>query len=137
MMECGVAEVISAPVTRLAEVKGLGDATITELKLVQAAASRLLRGEVKKRPVLWSWSAVLDYCRTAQAFADREQFRVTFLDKRSQLIADKRSRSAPSTTRGFIRATWSNALWSSWQPPSSWCTTIRPATRHPRAPISR
>jgi DNA repair protein RadC len=83
------AEVISAPDARLAEVKGLGDATITELKLVQAAANRLLRGEVKKRPVLSSWSAVLDYCRTAQAFADREQFRVIFLDKRNQLIADE------------------------------------------------
>jgi DNA repair protein RadC len=83
------AEVISAPVARLAEVKGLGDATITELKVVHAAASRLLRGEVKKRPVLSSWSAVLDYCRTAQAFADREQLRVLFLDKRNQLIADE------------------------------------------------
>ena len=48
-----------------------------------------LRGEVKKRPALSSWSAVLDYCRTAQAFADREQFRVLFLDKRNQLIADE------------------------------------------------
>jgi len=83
------AEVVAAPVTRLAEVKGLGEAAITELKLVQAAASRLLRGEVKKRPVLSSWSAVLDYCRSAQAFADREQFRVLFLDKRNQLIADE------------------------------------------------
>jgi DNA repair protein RadC len=82
------AEVICAPVSRLAEVKGLGEATITELKLIQAAASRLLRGEVKKRPVLSSWSAVLDYWRTAQAFADREQFRVLFLDKRNHLIAD-------------------------------------------------
>ena len=83
------AEVISAPVARLGQVKGLGEATITELKLVQAAASRLLRGQVKKRPVLSSWSAVLDYCRTAQAFADREEFRVLFLDKRNQLIADE------------------------------------------------
>ncbi|MGD0333893.1 MAG: DNA repair protein RadC [Xanthobacteraceae bacterium] len=83
------AEAISAPVARLAEVKGLGDAGITELKTVQAAASRLLRGQVKKRPVLSSWSAVLDYCRSAQAFADREQFRVLFLDKRNQLIADE------------------------------------------------
>src|ERR1700728_4649698 len=83
------AEVISAPVVRLAEVKGLGDAAITELKLVQAGASRLVRGAVKKRPVLSSWSAVLDYCRTAQTFADREQFRVLFLDKRNALIADE------------------------------------------------
>jgi DNA repair protein RadC len=83
------AEVIGAPEARLAQVKGLGDASITELKVVQAAASRLLRGAVKKRPVLSSWSTVLDYCRTAQAFADREQFRVLFLDKRNQLIADE------------------------------------------------
>ncbi len=83
------AEVITAPQTRLAEIKGLGEAAITELKIVQAAASRLLRGEVKKRRALSSWQAVLDYCRTAQAFADREQFRVLFLDKRNQLIADE------------------------------------------------
>jgi DNA repair protein RadC len=83
------AEVISAPQSRLAEVKGLGDAGVTELKVVQAAASRLLRGAVKKRRVLSSWSSVLDYCRSAQAFSDREQFRVLFLDKRNQLIADE------------------------------------------------
>jgi DNA repair protein RadC len=83
------AEVVSAPVARLAEIKGLGDAAITELKIVQAAASRLARGQVKGRPVLSSWSGVLDYCRTAMAFADKEQFRVLFLDKRNQLIADE------------------------------------------------
>jgi DNA repair protein RadC len=83
------AEVIAAPEARLAEVKGLGDAGVTDLKVIQAAASRLLRGAVKKRPILSSWSTVLDYCRTAQAFADREQFRVLFLDKRNQLIADE------------------------------------------------
>jgi len=83
------AEVIAAPEARLAEVKGLGGAGIIELKVVQAAASRLLRGAIKKRPVLSSWSSVLDYCRTAQGFADREQFRVLFLDKRNLLIADE------------------------------------------------
>jgi DNA repair protein RadC len=83
------AEVIAAPEARLAEVKGLGAASITELNIVQAAASRFLRGAVKKRAALSSWSAVLDYCRSAQAFADREEFRVLFLDKRNQLIADE------------------------------------------------
>jgi DNA repair protein RadC len=83
------AEVITAPPSRLDEVKGLGDAAVTELKIVQAAASRLLRGQVRKRPVLSSWSTVLDYCRSAQAFSDREEFRVLFLDKRNQLIADE------------------------------------------------
>ena len=83
------AEVISAPIERLKEIKGLGEAAITELKIVQAAANRLLRGQLKERPVLSSWSNVLDYCRTAMAFGDKEEFRVLFLDKRNHLIADE------------------------------------------------
>jgi DNA repair protein RadC len=83
------AEVLAAPPQRLEEVKGIKEATSTDLKIVHAAASRLARGQVKKRPVLSSWSAVLDYCRTAMAFADKEQFRVLFLDKRNQVIADE------------------------------------------------
>ena len=83
------AEVISAPIARLAEVKGLGTTAITELKIVHAAANRLARGQVRKRPVLSSWSNVIDYCRTTMAFAEKEQFRVLFLDKRNQLIVDE------------------------------------------------
>jgi DNA repair protein RadC len=56
---------------------------------VQAAAERLLRGKVKGKPVLSSWSSVLDYCRAAMAFAEKEQFRILFLDKKNQLIADE------------------------------------------------
>ena len=67
----------------------MGEASITDIKLVQAAARRLLRGEVKKRPALSSWAAVLDYCRSAQGFAEKEEFRILFLDKRNQLIADE------------------------------------------------
>jgi DNA repair protein RadC len=81
--------VIAAPPQRLAEVTGLGESAITEFKIVEAAARRLARGEVKKRPLLASWSAVLEYCRAAMAFADKEQFRILFLDKRNQLIADE------------------------------------------------
>jgi DNA repair protein RadC len=83
------AEVIAAPRQRLAEIDGIGDAAITELKVVEAAAHRLARGGVKRRDVLSSWSAVLDYCRAAMAFADKEQFRILFLDKRNRLIADE------------------------------------------------
>ncbi|MFG1371902.1 DNA repair protein RadC [Xanthobacter oligotrophicus] len=83
------AEVVAAPVPLLAEVPGVKDAIITELKVVEAAAQRLAKGQVKRRPVLSSWSSVIDYCRTAMAYADREQVRVLFLDKRNQLIADE------------------------------------------------
>jgi len=83
------AEVISAPPARLKEVDGVGDAVVAELKIVEAAATRLARGEVSQRTVLSSWSSVLDYCRTAMAFADKEALRVLFLDKKNQLIADE------------------------------------------------
>ena len=83
------AEVIHAPETRLREVKGIGDATITEFKLVAAAAQRIARGQLRERTLLSSWNDVIDYCRTSMAFADKEQFRILFLDKRNQLISDE------------------------------------------------
>jgi len=82
------AEVISASAERLKQ-EGLGEAAVIELKVVQAAAQRLARGEVKKRTAMSSGTAVIDYVRTAQAFAEKEQFRILFLDKKNQLIADE------------------------------------------------
>jgi DNA repair protein RadC len=83
------AEVINAAPDRLKEIEGVGDRAVTELKLIRAAALRLTKGEIVKRPVLGSWQAVLDYCRAAQAFDDKEAFRILFLDKRNQLLADE------------------------------------------------
>jgi DNA repair protein RadC len=83
------AEAMNAPEELLREVPGIDEAAITELKLVRAAALRLVRGEVLERPVLSSWAQVLDYCRASMGFASKEQFRILFLDKRNQIIADE------------------------------------------------
>jgi DNA repair protein RadC len=83
------AEVVHAPEARLREVKGVGDRTITELKLIAAAPGRIAKGQVRQRTLLSSWNDVIEYCRTTMAFADKEQFRILFLDKRNQLIADE------------------------------------------------
>ena len=83
------AEVISAPANLLMEVKGVGPAIVTELKLIRAASLRLAKGEVINRPVLSTWNAIIDYCRAAMAFEDKEIFRILFLDKKNQLIADE------------------------------------------------
>ena len=83
------AEVIHAPETRLRELDGIGAATITQIKLIAAAASRIAKGQLKQRTMLSSWNDVIDYCRTSMAFADKEQFRILFLDKRNQLISDE------------------------------------------------
>jgi DNA repair protein RadC len=83
------AEVIHAPEALLREVEGVGDASINQLKLIAAAATRIAKGELQKRTQLSSWNDVIDYCRTSMAFADKEQFRILFLDKRNQLISDE------------------------------------------------
>ena len=82
------AEVIHAPEARLREV-GLKDAAVNQLKLIAAAAGRIAKGEIKRNVALSSWNEVIDYCRSSMAFADKEQFRLLFLDKRNQLIADE------------------------------------------------
>jgi DNA repair protein RadC len=83
------AEVLSAEPERLMEVKGVGEAVATEIKIVHAAAMRLMKGQVINRPLLSTWSAILDYVRAAMAFNDIETFRILFLDKKNQLIADE------------------------------------------------
>jgi DNA repair protein RadC len=83
------AEVVNAPDPRLKEVQDVGDSVVTELKLIRAAALRLVRSDVVQRPALSSGKQVLDYLRAAQGYEHREQFRIIFLDKRNRLIADE------------------------------------------------
>ncbi len=84
-----LSEVLAASRERLKEVEGVGDRVVDELKLIRAFAERTAGEVLRKRPMLSSWSALLDYCRTAMAFEEREQFRILFLDKKNQLLADE------------------------------------------------
>ncbi|BCP54219.1 UPF0758 protein [Kaistia sp. 32K] len=82
-------DVLAAPEARLTEIPGVGASVATHLKLVHAAATRYARGAVRQRPLLGSWSAVVDYCRAAMAYEEKEQFRILFLDRKNVLIADE------------------------------------------------
>lgn len=83
------AEVVNAPEARLKEVAEVGEAVVGELKLIRAAALRLMRSQIVARPALASWTQVLDYLRAAQGYEPREMFRILFLDKKNRLIADE------------------------------------------------
>jgi len=85
----GLAGVLSARPEELRTVKGIGASASLDLKLLHEATLRIGRGEVASRPVISSWSALLGYAKTALAHEAREQFRVLFLDKKNQLIADE------------------------------------------------
>jgi len=81
--------VLSAAPERLTDISGVGDAVVTELKIVEAAAQRLARSKVLNTHALSSWDALLDYCHTTMAHRDTEQFRVLYLDRKNYLIADE------------------------------------------------
>ena len=81
--------VISAPPARLREVPDVKDAIIAQLKVIETAAQRLARSQVKDKTVLSSWSALMGYCKTQMARLEREEFRILFLDRKNVLIADE------------------------------------------------
>ena len=82
-------EICGAPLHRLVEIKGVGEKTALDLHLLHTISSHMARESVLGRPVLSSWNALLDYCRTAMQFEPVEQFRVLFLDRKNRLIADE------------------------------------------------
>lgn len=84
-----LSRVLAAPVPRLSTVEGVGPTVVTELKLVAAAAQRMARGKIMRRPVLSGCEALLDYCHTAMGHEGTEEFRVLFLDRKNVLIADE------------------------------------------------
>ena len=88
------AEVVSAPISRLTEVKGISEKIALDLKILQAGALKLGQETVLGRPVLSSWTALLDYCRSAMQFEEKEQFRVLFLDKKTVSSLMKSSATA-------------------------------------------
>ncbi len=59
------------------------------LKLVTELLQRVLREEIQDRPVISSWSALLDYLQVTLSHEPIEQFRVMFLDRKNVLIKDE------------------------------------------------
>jgi DNA repair protein RadC len=81
--------VLGAPEAELRGVDGMGEAGAAAVKLVQAAALRMMRQEVAAQPLLTTWERLTDYLTAAMAHERTEQFRVLFLDGRNRLIADE------------------------------------------------
>ncbi|WP_338032088.1 RadC family protein [Elioraea rosea] len=83
------AAAIAAPRAELLAVEGMGDGAVAALKVVHAASLRLLKGEIRERPVLSSWDLLMGYLHAALAREPVEQVRVLYLDARNRLIADE------------------------------------------------
>lgn len=82
--------VFNAGQARLEQVDGLGPTSVAHIKVIQAVAARFGRDRIdSEKPILASWSQLIDYCRSQMAYEAVEQFRILFLDKKNRLIADE------------------------------------------------
>ncbi len=80
---------ISAPFLELIQIRGVGEAVATEIKIVEAAAHKLAQARVLNQEVISSWDALIGYLKTAMAHQKLEQFRILYLDRKNVLIADE------------------------------------------------
>lgn len=83
------AGVIGASPEELREVNGVGDSVVVTLKAVDAATLRVIREDVMGRPVLNNWQRLMEYCRAQLGRNKIESFRVLFLNRKNELIADE------------------------------------------------
>ncbi|MDP8916568.1 MAG: DNA repair protein RadC, partial [Pseudomonadota bacterium] len=60
-----------------------------DLRLLHEATKRIHLDRARKGEVISSWTALLAYVRVALAHEKREQFRVLFLNRQNELIADE------------------------------------------------
>jgi DNA repair protein RadC len=83
----GIGGLLSADPAAIARA-GVGEGAVAALKIVQAAALRLLSSEVRQRPVIGSWQALLDYLRADLSHIQVERVRVLFLNAKNMILAD-------------------------------------------------
>jgi DNA repair protein RadC len=85
----GISGLLSADPVAIGRVEGVGDTAVAALKIVQAAALRMLRVRASEAPILASWQALLDYLRADMAHILIERVRLLHLNGKNMLIRDE------------------------------------------------
>jgi DNA repair protein RadC len=78
----------TADAESLIRQKGIGKQSAAAIKIVQAAALRMLSEPVREQPILASWQSLLDYLRADMAHLTIERVRVLYLNSKNMLIRD-------------------------------------------------
>lgn len=68
---------------------GLSENTAIALKTLEAAAFHLMKHDLIGRPVLNNWAKLMDYMQATMAHEKKEHFRLLFMNKKNELIADE------------------------------------------------
>jgi len=85
----GLPGLLAADAEAIARNGGLSETAVAALKIVQAAALRMLAAPIKNQPILGHWQALLDYLRADLAALTVERVRVLHLNSRNMLIRDE------------------------------------------------
>ena len=107
----GFAAVLSAEPDDLLAVPGLGVSGVAALKSVREAALRLMKAELRERPVIGSWDRLIDYCRAHVAYGKVEEFHILFLDRKNALLKhEQQQRGTVDHTPVYTREVVKRAL---------------------------
>ena len=82
-------ELLNAPISEITKIKGISENTAIGLKAINAISQRSLKQDLMKKPILNSWARLMDYCYATMAHEKKEHFRILFLNKKNELIADE------------------------------------------------
>ncbi len=85
------AGVINADLQDLMAVSGVKENTAIMLKMIAQGAKRMAWQQLKAadEAVIADYDAMIDYCRTAMAYNEVEEFRVIFLNSKFRVIAEE------------------------------------------------
>ena len=105
-----IGHVITAEASQL-RTFGLTGRDIALFRLVHEIACHMAKAEVRSRPVLINWQSLIAYLQTAMAYEQIEQFRILFLDRKNNLIADEvQQRGTVNHTPVYPREVMKRAL---------------------------
>ena len=82
-------DIMSAPIEELVKVDGVKEKTALALKSISALNHRAMKSDLMNKPVLNSWTRLMDYCMSTMAHEGKEHFRILFLNKKNELIKDE------------------------------------------------
>ncbi|MCK5284741.1 MAG: DNA repair protein RadC [Alphaproteobacteria bacterium] len=82
-------ELLAAPINQITKIKGISENTAITLKTISATATRMMKQELMQKPILNNWTRLMDYCQATMALEKKEHFRILFLNKKNEMIADE------------------------------------------------
>ncbi len=82
-------EILTASIQELVKIEGISENTAIGIKSINALNNRAMKRELSKKPVLNSWTRLMDYCHATMAHEKTEHFRIIFLNKKNEMIGDE------------------------------------------------